>query len=114
SFTALAVGLTELGCCAATGNAQATTKASASAPTIPRTCAISFAISLPPRSSPPGIAARVLLPAPRFSSGRNRLVIGGLPAPGAGAITALGHPLLVNLRDDLAIAGQQRFGRAHL
>src|SRR5262249_57741173 len=45
---------------------------------------------------------------------RDRLAIGGLPAPGAGAVAALDHPLLVDLRDDLAVAGEQRFGRAHL
>ena len=45
---------------------------------------------------------------------RDRFAIGGLPAPGAGAVTALGHALLVDLRDDLAVAGEQRLGRAHL
>src|SRR5215467_2750192 len=47
-------------------------------------------------------------------SGLDRLAIGGLPAPGAGAVTALHHALLVNLGDDLAVACQQRLGRAHL
>src|SRR5262245_20713934 len=46
--------------------------------------------------------------------GRDRLTIGRLPTPGAGAVAALDHALLVDLRDDLAVAGQQRFGRAHL
>src|SRR5262245_1361132 len=46
--------------------------------------------------------------------GRDRLTIGRLPAPGAGAVATLDHALLVDLRDDLAIAGQQRLGRAHL
>src|SRR5262249_13695488 len=45
---------------------------------------------------------------------RDRLTIGRLPAPGAGAVAALDHALLVDLGDDLAIAGQQRLGRAHL
>src|SRR5260370_11604490 len=40
--------------------------------------------------------------------------IGGLPAPGAGAVAALADALLVDLGDDLAVAGEQRFGRAHL
>src|SRR6476660_2037509 len=42
------------------------------------------------------------------------LVISRQPAPGAGAIAALGHPLLVDLGDDLTVAGEERFGRAHL
>src|SRR5262245_63028510 len=46
--------------------------------------------------------------------GRDRLTIGRLPAPGAGAVAALDHALLVDLRDDLAVAGEQRLGRAHL
>src|SRR5262249_1661782 len=45
---------------------------------------------------------------------RDRLAVGGLPAPGAGAIAALEHAFLVDLGDDLAVAGEQRFGRAHL
>src|SRR5262245_54860071 len=45
---------------------------------------------------------------------RDGLVIGRLPAPGAGAVTALDHALLLDLRDDLAVAGEQRLGRAHL
>src|SRR5262249_19623957 len=46
-------------------------------------------------------------------SGRNRLAVSRLPAPGAGAVAALDYALLVNLRDDLAVAGEQRLGRAH-
>src|SRR5262249_30297632 len=38
----------------------------------------------------------------------------GLPAPGTGTIAALDHALLVDLRDDLAVAGEQGLGRAHL
>src|SRR5712692_8993516 len=45
---------------------------------------------------------------------RDRLAISRFPAPGAGAIASLDDPLLVDLRDDLAVAGQQRLGRAHL
>src|SRR2546421_6585617 len=47
-------------------------------------------------------------------SDRNPLVVGGHPAPGAGTIAALDHALLVDLRDDLAVAREQRLGRAHL
>src|SRR5262249_53186615 len=43
-----------------------------------------------------------------------RFPISGLPAPGARAVAALHHPLLVDLGDDLAVAGEQRLGRAHL
>src|ERR1700761_7431016 len=42
------------------------------------------------------------------------LVIGRFPAPGAGAIAARVNPLFVDLRDDVAVASQQGFGRAHL
>src|SRR5690242_4076588 len=48
------------------------------------------------------------------ASGVDRLPVGRLPSPGAGAVAALGHPLLVDLGDDLAVAGEQRLGRAHL
>src|SRR6185437_5954217 len=51
---------------------------------------------------------------PQCKSGRDVLAIGGLPAPGAGAVAALGYPLLIDLRDDVAVAGKQRLGRAHL
>src|SRR6266568_2933807 len=36
-----------------------------------------------------------------------------LPAPGTRAVTAFYDTLLINLRDDLAVARQQRLGRAH-
>ena len=42
----------------------------------------------------------------RATSACDRFVIGGLPAPGAGAVAALGHPLLVDLGDHVAVAGQ--------
>src|SRR5258708_6894741 len=42
------------------------------------------------------------------------LLISRQPAPGAGAIAALRHPLLVDLGDDRAVAGEERFGGAHL
>src|SRR5262245_32980685 len=44
----------------------------------------------------------------------DRFLVGRLPTPGARPIAALADPLLVDLRDDLAVAGQQRLGRAHL
>src|SRR5712672_955054 len=47
-------------------------------------------------------------------SDRNPLVVGGQPAPGAGTVAALDHALLVDLGDDLAVAREQRLGRAHL
>src|SRR5215207_3198470 len=45
---------------------------------------------------------------------RNGLAIGRLPAPGARAVAALEDALLVDLGDDLAVAGKERFRRAHL
>src|ERR1700731_2782943 len=45
---------------------------------------------------------------------RDAFAIRGLPAPGAGAVAAREHALFIDLRDDLAVAGQQRLGRAHL
>src|SRR5215469_11375845 len=44
----------------------------------------------------------------------NRLAIRRLPAPGSGPVAALGDALLIDLRNDLAVAGEQRLGRAHL
>src|ERR1041384_7631367 len=46
-------------------------------------------------------------------SHRDGLAVGGLPPPGARAVAALHHPLFVDLGDDLAVAGEQRLGRAH-
>src|SRR3546814_19650959 len=41
-------------------------------------------------------------------------LIGGAPAPGAGA-EATGHdPLAIDVRNRIAVAGEQRLGRAHL
>src|SRR6478609_1290467 len=48
------------------------------------------------------------------ASRRDRLAIGGLPSPGTGAVASLRHPFLVDLGNDVAIAGEQRLGRAHL
>src|SRR4029077_9166703 len=47
-------------------------------------------------------------------SDRNPLVVGGQPTPGAGTVAALDHALLVDLGDHLAVAREQRLGRAHL
>src|SRR5262245_29895516 len=57
-------------------------------------------------SSPHAASVRV--------SGLDRLAVCGLPAPGAGAVAALKHTLLVDLCDDLSVAGQERLCRAHL
>src|SRR5688500_11231660 len=48
------------------------------------------------------------------SSGYYGLAVGGQPAPCAAAIAALYLPFLVDLRDDLSIAGEQRLARTHL
>src|SRR5262249_10363466 len=45
---------------------------------------------------------------------RDVLAVRRLPAPGAGAVAAFHHPFFVDLGDDLAVAGEQRLGRAHL
>src|SRR5260370_1275169 len=47
-------------------------------------------------------------------SHRDSLAISSPPAPGAGAVAALDHAFLVDLGDDLAVACEQRLGRAHL
>src|SRR5215472_18154817 len=49
----------------------------------------------------------------RHHSRCNRFAIGRLPAPGARTIAAPRYPLLVDLSDHLAVAGKERFGRAH-
>src|SRR5438105_3286451 len=41
-------------------------------------------------------------------------LIGGAPAPGARAEAARHDPVAVDVGDDVAVAGQQRLGRAHL
>src|SRR6185437_14615001 len=47
-------------------------------------------------------------------SSSDRLLVGGLPAPRARPVAAFRYALLVDLRDDIAVAGQQRLGRTHL
>src|SRR5258707_2731117 len=48
-----------------------------------------------------------------LTSRRNRFFVGSLPTPSTGAVPALRYALLVDLGDDIAIAGEERFGRAH-
>src|SRR5688500_10652136 len=43
---------------------------------------------------------------------RDRFLVGRLPAPSARAVARLAHALLVGLRDDLGVTGEQRLGRA--
>src|SRR5215470_16272133 len=100
SWTALFVGLTELGCCASAGAADKISAMSASA--------------LIARRSPATQIDMPVLPVSRLGLRRDGLAIGGLPAPRAGAIATPQHPLLVDLGDDVAVAGEQRLGRAHL
>src|SRR5262249_17257687 len=57
------------------------------------------------------ICATLMTPTP---SRRDGLAIRHLPAPRTGAVATLRDTLLVDLRDDLAVAGKQRLGRAHL
>src|SRR6266702_4817279 len=101
SFTELAVGLT---CCAATGIDMVTSSTNAQAPSARRIYLPKDTISL----------LLDIVALPRRSSGPDRLAIGGLPAPGPGAVAALSDPLLVDLSDDFTVTGEQRLGRAHL
>src|ERR1700676_5394526 len=111
SSTPLAVGLGEpsgLSCCAVEGVAMATTIKIATTPTTrPMRVSSIVMVMLPQR----GLAE---LP-PRLARGSHLdvLVVGGRPPPGAGAVTAHQYPLLIDLGDDLAVSGEQRFGRAH-
>src|SRR5438270_10011335 len=47
-------------------------------------------------------------------SDRDILVVSGRPTPGTGAVAAFLDPRLIDLGDDLAVAGKQRLGGAHL
>src|SRR5262249_21823993 len=111
SLTASAVGLTELGCWAATGAAAAAHTRNAIAATAIRmraqsvAMAVSFFFATCRRTSRPPI---------RPLSGCDVFAIRRLPSPGAGAVATLGDAILVNLGDDLSVAGEQRLGRAHL
>src|SRR3954453_920976 len=96
SLTESAVGLT-CWACAGAGSAKPATRASASAAITMRIRAMSVVML--------GLRARLR---------SNGFAIGGLPAPGAGAVAALAHAVPVDLGDDLAVAREQRLGRAHL
>src|SRR5262245_15466934 len=76
---------------------------------------VSACVSLPETSSfflnGPAVRRK---PHRQRASRCDRLAIGRLPAPSPGAVAALRHALLVNLGNDIAIAGEQRLGRAHL
>src|SRR3954466_5676947 len=103
SWTALAVGLTELSglrCWAFTGAAQARMSASASAPTMKRMRVKCVAMRVPPCWPTSCVSTLLRLR-------RHRLAICRLPTPSAGAVAALDHALLVDLRDDLAVAGEE-------
>src|SRR5580704_6471445 len=111
SSTPLAVGLGEpsgLSCCAVEGVATSTAIKIATTPTTRRMRASNIVMGILLRGG------RAVFP-PRLARGSHldALVIGGRPAPGAGAVTTRQYPLLVDLGDDLAVPGEQRFGRAH-
>src|ERR1700674_2903947 len=107
SLTEFAVGLTDEGCWASAAGATATCPARARDAKTSRRRATSGVMPLPP-----------LLVALSPKTGRGRdyagldrdlFAVRRFPAPCAGAVAALQHPFLVDLGDDLAIAGQQRF-----
>src|SRR6266699_2555858 len=111
SLTESAVGLTDEGCWADAGGASATSPANASAAKTSRRRATSV-MPLPPFSfiSPRKRGEGEDTPCLH----RDLFAVRRLPAPCAGTVAALQHPFLVDLGDDLAVAGEQRFGRAHL
>src|ERR1700676_864021 len=89
SLTELAVGLGEpsgLSCCALAGTASAINPRSRKAPTAKRMRARSIAILVAPSKCEPAL-------------GLDLLLIGRQPAPGPGAVTALRHPVLVDIGD---------------
>src|SRR5580700_10165296 len=105
SSTTLAVGLGEpsgLRCCAIDGMAVAIAIKIAATPTKRRMLArgIVMIILLPNRRTQILAWRRM-----RRGSHRDPLVIGSRPAPGAGAVAALGDALLIDLGDDLAVSG---------
>src|SRR5260221_11524713 len=112
SLTALASGSIGEPCCWAwAGAANATRPATATAPRMKRARA-----NRPVMPHPPVVLVRRHAGAASFAWRRlhcDPLAIGGYPAPGAGAVAALDHALLVDLGDDLAVTRKQRFGRAH-
>src|SRR3982750_1729303 len=122
SLTELAVGLALSGapaaagsrswpCCAVAGAPAPTTSVRASAARTARNAWRAYVIAgLPLLSLVEGKPAGGL---PARSDG-DGFAVGGLPAPRARAVAALDHTRLVDLRDDLAVAGEQGLGRAHL
>src|ERR1700677_4071596 len=114
SSTALVVGLgvpSGLRCCAVAGTAAAAIIRNPDMPTTTQMRASSFVmVTLLPSGRSDGSAPR----RSRGGSSRNPFVISGRPAPGAGAVAALRDPIFIDLGDDFAIAGEQRFGGAHL
>src|SRR5262245_31012432 len=126
SLTELAVGLTEVGCCAAAGSAMNANAASASIATATRRRPNIVVMPFSPpvfvrrmsRTDNRLAGSRTMLPEFLVRSDvglrRDGFLVGSLPAPGARSVTALDHALLVDLRDDLAVAGEQRLCRAHL
>src|SRR5260221_8425179 len=111
SLTALASGSISEPCCWAwAGAAKVIRPATATAPRMKRARA-----NRPVMAHPPVVLVRRHAGAASFAwrSHCDPLAIGGRPAPGAGAVAALDHALLVDLGDDLAVTRKQRFGRAH-
>src|SRR6266852_1396327 len=112
SFTTLAPGsTTPPRCWAEAGALKAMKMQTASAPTANRARANIAIIARAPVASrrPPS-----RLGGSPGGSHRDSLAISSPPAPGAGAVAALDHAFLVDLGDDLAVACEQRLGRAHL
>src|SRR5215207_3003329 len=115
SLTDIAVGFVPLGGCWAEAVPRVTTTSikPSAASTVRNTWIPNIGISLPSFVVMPSRRGTAATP-PLVSSKRDRFAIGGLPAPGARAVAALHHPLLVDLGDDVAVAGEQRLRRAHL
>src|SRR5205085_12533773 len=102
----------EFGCCAKPADAAVNRPRSAKAPTTLRSFATSAIMPLPRSVS--SVTGRIAEPDIVPLSGCGGLPVRRLPTPGTRTIAALCHSLVVDLRDDLAVAGEQRLGRAHL
>src|SRR3569623_1071826 len=111
SWTARAVGSACGDCCAAAGMNDAIIRKKAAAPVTKRRYLAKDTMSVLPRMSFSCALAQPLQPS---ESRSDRLPVGCLPAPCAGAVTPLGHPFLVDQGNDFAVARQKRFGRTHL
>src|ERR1700738_3875906 len=116
SFTTLASGsMIDPCCCARAGAETATAVQIANAPSMMRKKAKRRMAHAPTRRSPRALLVLALRAIHSLSrSCRDPLVIGGQPTPATGAIASRLHTVLVDLRDHLAVACKQRFGRAHL